>query len=472
MKILDAIKSRLGFNAGKRSYASARIGRMNADWIAGRTTANQEISGDIHTLRARSRQLERDNDIVRHWLTILSTNVLGADGIKLQSKPRKDDGSLDVVSADLIEVAWAAWGRAGVCDSSGQLNWRDLQGLILRAAARDGGCLIRLVRGADNAHRFSMQVMDIDALDVDFNTTTHEGRRVSMGVESDEWQRPVAYYITTTDGLNVRRERVSARELVHVFRMERPGQNVGVPWCASAMTSLRMLGAFAEAELVAARVSACKMGFYTRNESGEGFTGEAMPDGALVDSTSPGSFHQLPAGVGVEFFDPQHPNKNYGDFVKSQLRGVAGGLGVSYNALANDLESVSYSSMRQGALGERENFKELQSWFSAHVCAPIFNAWLEMALLSGALKLPATQRERFANADWRGRRWGWVDPLKDAEANIRAVAAGLKSRRQIIAEAGGDIYDTFEEIAEDEKLAKSLGVKFQQDGTETQQDDE
>ena len=440
---------------------------MTSDWIAGKTTANQEISADIHTLRARARQLERDNDIVRHWLTLLSTNVLGAEGVKLQSKARTATGAIDTEASGIIEDAWAAWGKLGVCDSTGRMNWRDVQGLTLRSVARDGGCLIRLVRGADNPFRFAVQVLDIDALDVGFNAITTEGRAVRLGVEHDEWDRPVAFYITTTDGLAAKRERVSAREIVHVMRAERPGQTIGVPWCASAMSGIQMLGAFAEAELVAARVSACKMGFYTRSESGEGFTGEALPDGALVDSTSPGSFHQLPAGTDFKTFDPQHPNGNFGEFVKSQLRGIAGGLGVSYNALANDLESVSYSSMRQGAIAERENFKDLQAWFAAHVCGPVFEAWLEMSLLSGAVKLQASRRDLFAGAEWRGRRWGWVDPLKDVEANIRAVANGLRSRRAIIAEQGGDIFDTFEEISEDKKLAASMGLVLSELTTET-----
>ena len=41
-----------------------------------------------------------------------------------------------------------------------------------------------------------------------------------------------------------------------------------------------------------------------------------------------------------------------------------------------------------------------------------------------------------------------------------AVANGFKSRRAIISEAGGDIEETFEEIAADNELADAKGVQL------------
>jgi len=63
---------------------------------------------------------------------------------------------------------------------------------------------------------------------------------------------------------------------------------------------------------------------------------------------------------------------------------------------------------------------------------------------------------------WKPRRWAWVDPLKDLQANIQAVESGLKSRRTIIAEGGGDVEDVFDQIALDNTLADEKGLKFGQ----------
>lgn len=45
-----------------RSFESAKTGRLTADWLnAGDTTQDTELRGDLRTLRARSRQMVRDN---------------------------------------------------------------------------------------------------------------------------------------------------------------------------------------------------------------------------------------------------------------------------------------------------------------------------------------------------------------------------------------------------------------------------
>ena len=77
--------------------------------------------------------------------------------------------------------------------------------------------------------------------------------------------------------------------------------------------------------------------------------------------------------------------------------------------------------------------------------------------------MPAAKLEKFESVEWKPRRWQWVDPLKDTQANVVAVANGFKSRRAIISETGGDIEDTFEEIAADNQLAESKGVELDAD---------
>jgi capsid protein len=46
------------------------------------------------------------------------------------------------------------------------------------------------------------------------------------------------------------------------------------------------------------------------------------------------------------------------------------------------------------------------------------------------------------------------------QANIQAVEAGLNSRRNIIAEYGGDVEDVFDNIAMDNTLADEKGLVF------------
>ena len=463
MKIIDRIKSAFGF--GQRSYAAAKVGRLTNDWTTAVTSANKEIKGDLKTLRARARQLERDNDYVRRYLKALENNVLGSTGIKLQAKSKDLDGTFDTFANDRIERAWEQWGKSASCTVNQRQTWMDVQRVVLRSVARDGSVMIRKVRGFDNDFRFALQVLESDLLDTDYNHKLPNGNVVRMGIELDAFERPVAYHILNGHegddfGMKrpTRRDRVPADEIIMPFIAERPHQVTGVPWLSSAMYRLNMLAGYEEAEVTAARVAACKMGFYVKSESGQGYQGEQDANGDLLNNAEAGSFEELPVGTDFRAFDPQHPNGQYGQFIKGCLRGISAGLGISYNSLANDLEGVNYSSIRAGVLEEREEYKSIQNWFIGAVMQPVFDEWLNYALLSNALNLPAAKYEKFAAIEWKPRRWQWVDPLKDTQANVIAVANGFKSRRGIISEAGGDIEDVLDEIAADEQLAAEKGV--------------
>ncbi len=79
------------------------------------------------------------------------------------------------------------------------------------------------------------------------------------------------------------------------------------------------------------------------------------------------------------------------------------------------------------------------------------------------MNLPAAKYDKLNAIEWKPRRWQWVAPLKDTQANVIAVANGFKSRQGIISEAGGDIEDVLDEIAADRQLAEAKGVELDAD---------
>jgi lambda family phage portal protein len=129
--------------------------------------------------------------------------------------------------------------------------------------------------------------------------------------------------------------------------------------------------------------------------------------------------------------------------------------------LANDLEGVNYSSIRAGLFDERENYKSVQTWFIESFVEPVFEAWLESAMLANVFPFGVSRFEKMNSPQWKPRRWPWVDPLKDQQASILAVENGLDSRQNIIAQTGGDIEDVFDSISADKILAESKGLSFE-----------
>jgi len=176
-----------------------------------------------------------------------------------------------------------------------------------------------------------------------------------------------------------------------------------------------------------------------------------------------------PEGYRLNLIDPQHPNSAYKDFVKTCLRGIASGLGVNYNSLANDLEGVNYNSLRKGALDERDVWMMLQDWMVEAFCRPVYEDWLDRVLMQGEITiagkpLKLERRENYLRVLWQPRRWQWVDPLKELNAHKVALDQKLRSPQSIIREMGYDPQTVLEEWTEWQQQLDALGLTMVTDG--------
>jgi capsid protein len=95
---------------------------------------------------------------------------------------------------------------------------------------------------------------------------------------------------------------------------------------------------------------------------------------------------------------------------------------------------------------------------------------MDAAVLSGALTLPRYEanRSQLLAVDWLPTKWDWVDPLKDANAEIAQIEAGLKSRTQAIAERGYDAEQVDRDIAAERARERALGLDFRRPGSPAQ----
>jgi len=457
----------------RRNYfAAAKVDRLTSGWMGISASADETLRMSLSRLRARARQLAADNDYARRFFKLCRSNVVGAQGIRLQVRAIERETADGVVFDDtanrLIEEGWYEWAKKKNCTVDRRLSLIDVKQLLIETTAKDGEVFIRKVRGksAGNPFGFALQLIEADHIDENLNETLANGNKIRMGIEFDSWNRPVAYHVLTRhpgDTVTLgyykdKYERVLARDMVHLYSPERISQSRGVPWLVSAMRRLKMLGVYEENEVVAAGVAAAKMGFFT-SPDGEGYQGDDEDsEGNLITESNPGMFEQLPAGVKFEAWDPQHPTAGFGAFIKAMLRGAASGLGVSYVSLANDLEGVNFSSIRQGVLEERELWKLLQTWMIEHFLEEIFEDWLLMALTTQKITLPLIKFEKFNKPIWRARGWGWVDPLKEVKSNIEAVNAGFISAQDVASEQGQDIEDVYAQLSLEGKLRKKHGV--------------
>ncbi len=454
-------------------YGAATTGRMAEDWMAQILSADAEMRYVLSTIRARSRQLVRDNAHAAGFVHALVDGVLGEAAIGVNPRARTADDTLDDAANRVLWDAWCQWQRREVCSADGQTNFAELQRLIFRTWATDGEVLVRRGFGAPNAFGYDLQVIDADLLDERYNVAPEPGRHeVRMGVEIDARGRPVAYHLFQRHPHDVfftptqDRVRVPADQILHLFLQLRPGQTRGVPPLTPVMLALRLLDEYTIAELMMARVASSAGGFFETDP--DAYTpSQDAPDGTSASKSirldlEPGVSQQLPPGITFKAWDPKHPTDAFEPFQKVLLRMVArgSGSGVSYATLTGDLSEANYSSDRAGRLAERDAWRGLQRWFADRLLCPVYTDVVRFGLLAGAIPLRLADAPRLAAHAFEYRGWPWVDPVKDISAAAQELALRLTSPQRVCAERGRDFETILEEWAEAERLADQYGVSL------------
>jgi len=452
----------------KRSYQGANTGRLFADFLTSSTSADAEIKDNLRILRDRARELSRNDSFISRYLNLMVSNVIGRVGVRVSSKARNEDGSLDIGANLLIERSWKEWQRLGNCTANGRLSFIDCQKIFVESLCRDGEVLVRKIKDPSSDFGFRIQFLEADHLDEQMNDNYKNGNKIKMGVEVDANDRPVAYHMFKNhpydNNYAASREhiRVPAEEIIHAYIPQRAEQTRGVSLIATAMPNIKQFNAYMEAEIVAARVGASKQGFFI-SPDGDSYVG----DGEEEDGFNPtmtaqaGVFEQLPAGMDFKAFDPSHPNSAFDSFTTSVLRSIASGLNISYHSLSNDLSSVNYSSIRQGALEDRAMFGLYQQFVIEHFIDPIFKSWLEMAISKGAINLPIEKFDKFYNAiNYIPRSFLGIDPLKEMQSNIIGLQNGTITYADISAAYGRDTEELFEQHQKEKQLADQYGIKL------------
>lgn len=468
-----------GFKSAKNvvaSFRGASHGRLFGDWGASALHPDQETRYTLRDLRARARDLVRNNPYAAGIVDTFVDNIIGWEGIRLQPEVLGRDGKHDRDVNARIEVAWKDW-CAEHASVDGVDSWLDLERLIIRTWVTDGEVFIRQRPGWDNPHAYAVQLIDPDLLDENYNQPPGpDGVEIRMGIEMDAIGRRLAYHFwerhpADLPSINSRRRvRVPADEVLHFFQRTRVGQNRGYTLFAPVLSTVKMIDGYSEAELVAARLAAAKMGFITNNTP-EAIDAYASRLRAINDKggeneartfeIAPALIDELMPGQGFQQFDPTHPSDAFDAFIKVMLRGVAKGFGVSYLTITGDLEGANYSSMRAGLLPERDHWQVLQRFTHSKVHRRVYRAWRGMAILAGSLRIPGRVSTDLGAHSWRPRGWKWVDPAKDLEAAQMGVALGVNSRTRIAAEQGVDFQVVVDELKDEEAYAKESGVYVQ-----------
>ncbi len=467
-----------------RMYKSAESSRLTTGLPTVAMSPDQISLRTLSTLRARSRFEIGNNDIARRAVSLYDTGVIGL-GINLHGQIVDDNGRPDEEANKAIEQGWRDWCKPGNCELTGMSFW-DVARLFELTTISDGEVLVRLHQGPEHGPwGFRVELVDPELLEVQDNRSLPNGHYVRMGIEYDNLRRPVAYWITQPDphqgllsyGYNGRRSglRVPAAGMLHRFLREKIGESRGTPRLANCLLRLAHLEGAEDAALVALRIGAAKLAWLKNDGTGARYMGDDQgPDGfgndagvqhRIIDADI-GSMGELPPGWGIAEWSPQYPNNEYAPFQKRLLQNLSSGMDLPYFEVGNDLEGVNFSSAKIGQMTEHDTFQKHQQYVIDGLCWPLFNIWLESALVTGRLKfpgrnaeLPWAKIEKFRNVRFQARTWEGADRLKDVTADTLAVESMQTTLTDIIRKrTGRDFLEVLKEREREIAAMNSAGI--------------
>lgn len=443
----------------KRNYKGATHGRRADGWVAGGSSPDAALAA-LSTLRARSRDLVRNNPYAERGLRVIAANTVGT-GIIPQAKTNSTRRT------KAFEAILRGWCDEPVCDVTGTFDFYGLQNQVMQAMARDGGILVRKVKVrsgfAKGLPPVQLQLLELDYLDTGRDGINSQTKnRILQGIEVDTYGKKVAYYLFPehpgTQGFMQTRApsvRIPADEILLVYRPDRAGQILGVPWLAPAILRLRDLDDYENAQLVRQKIAACYTAFVEDPEGLES-TDAANATVEAYSRLEPGAIEFLTPGKKISFATPPVA-EGYGEHTRAVLRAIAISLGVSYEALTGDLSQVNFSAARMGWLEMHRNITQWQQQILIpQFCRPVFRWVVEAADLAGLVS-------GSVEASWTPPRREMIDPTKEAAAYKTLVRNGFMTLSDVIRQSGRDVEEVLDEIEADHKALDKRGILLDSD---------
>jgi lambda family phage portal protein len=335
---LSRIRARAQVGIIARHFEAAAYGRRTNNWSRRGTDANAAAGGTaLSVLRAQARDLVRNNPWARRGKRRITVNTVGW-GIRPKAAG---------VAAERIAELWKKWGETTECDADRRLTFYGLERQVMDTVVEAGEILVRrrFRRPSDGLSiPLQLQLLEPDFLDTSRdNLPGQQGGQIVQGVEFDAIDRRVAYWLFDEHPGSGRfvspaSRRVPASEVLHVFSQERPGQVRGPSWFAPVDVRLHEFDEYEDATLMRQKIAACFAAFVTDVDGTGTPLGEAGTDTASeqkVDTFEPGMIVNLPIGKSVVTANPPATN-DHASFSATALRGVAAGLGTTYEDMTGD----------------------------------------------------------------------------------------------------------------------------------------
>ncbi|WP_197532287.1 phage portal protein [Symmachiella macrocystis] len=413
-------------------------------------------AGDRRKVQSVSREVQRNFTIaswaVRRHLDYVST---------FSFQPRTGNDAVDARLAELVD--W--WGRPDNFEVGGRHGLQRWTRLLEARRTVDGDV-------------FAMQLSDgrLQAIEGDRvrdpgDKHKRNGSSVVQGVEVDKAGRSRAFYVHSRgqggNGFEFDRRVLASRMVQHGF-FDRFDQVRGISPVTASLNTYRDVYEGFDYALAKAKI-AQMFGLVLYRDALDSpapvtSTAETDADGDGEAETSSGyeiDFGRGPVmldldpGDKAEFLENKTPAPEFVAFTQVMIAVAIKSLDLPYSFF--DESHSNYSGSRQ-ALLQYEMSAAIKRGDLQMILDRLLAWRVRLWIADGVLELPAGWLASDLRWEWMAAGLPWVDPLKEANADIAAVNAGLKTRTEVLRRRGRDFRATVDELAAENKYLKTAGV--------------
>lgn len=471
-------------NSGYSNSGASHSKKSMIGWRSAGGSTKEDIDDNLPTLRERSRDLYMNTPIATGALKTIRTNVVGA-GLRLNSQIDYEVLGMTQEEANAwetqVEREFELWSESIFCDAMRMNNFYELQQIAFLSFLMSGETFVTLpfLEKPKMPYQLSVNLIEADRV---CSPQGADKNKIINGVEVGSYGEVTHYHIAQFHPLAkgfgekkwIRVEKFgkhSGRQnVLHLMEAERPEQRRGVPLLAPVIESIKQLGRYSEAELMAALVSSMYTVFIKSENPDERPYGEVIPEAERVDDEDENSY-ELAAGAiislgeneSIEQANPMRNNSSFDGFVKSVCRQIGSAIEVPYELLLKHFTS-SYSASRAALLEAWKMFRMRRTWMAARFCQPVYEEWLTEAILLGRIDAPGffddpIIRKAYTESEWNGPSQGQIDPLKEVNASIKRVEEGFSTRARETAElTGGDYWRNHPQRIREEEARREGGL--------------
>jgi len=358
---------------------------------------------------------------------------------------------------------WDAWADYLLCDFDEVHNFYGLQDLVTRTIHSSGEVFVQRVRKETGDVAMELKVFEGDLVPHDKNEKLKDGGYIIQGVEFSSKGKRVAYWVLPVHpgdaalipGKSNEPVRIPATEIIHLFKVKRPGQVRGMPTGTTVIIKMRDFEDLSDAQLLKQKIAACFVAFRESTNVDPKLFGK-KEDEAISDKLEPGAMEDVPEGKKMTFANPP-TTADYPAFAKWIMHEIAAGYGLPYELLTGDLSNVNFSSAKYGW---NEFNRQIEAWrwkvLIPRFCEQVFKWFKEAVSLTGARAVGVT-------AAWTPPRREMIDPTREVPAMINEIRGGTATLSEKIREKGNDPEKVFKERAEDNAKLDKLGIVLDSD---------